>query len=63
MKLSEAFCKWNVVARRASLHIPDPKSDYDAMIAATALEHSLIVVTRNVGDFEGMGVELFNPWL
>jgi len=42
--------------------LPDPKSDYDAMIAATALEHSLIVVTRNVGDFEGMGVELFNPW-
>jgi len=29
---------------------------------ATALEHDLIVVTRNVRDFEGLGVDVFNPW-
>ena len=52
------------IARRcASLHVPDPKSDYDAMIAATALEHSLIVVTRNTEDFKETGVTLLNPWL
>lgn len=52
-----------VAQRCASLHVPDPKSDYDAMIAATALTHSLTVVTRNTEDFENTGVKLFNPWL
>jgi hypothetical protein len=32
------------------------------MIAATALVHGLIVVTRNVKDFVGLGVEILNPW-
>jgi predicted nucleic acid-binding protein len=32
------------------------------MIAATALEHDLTVVTRNVKDFAGLGVTVFNPW-
>jgi hypothetical protein len=34
----------------------------DAMIAAIALVHGLTVVTRNVKDFDGFGVELFNPF-
>lgn len=34
----------------------------DAMIAATALEHGLTVVTRNVRDFEGFGVPTLNPF-
>ncbi len=34
----------------------------DAMIAATATVHSLTVVTRNVRDFSGFGVKLFNPF-
>jgi len=32
------------------------------MIAATAIEHDLTVVTRNVKDFAGLGVDIFNPW-
>ena len=47
----------------ASLHIPDPRSERDAMIAATALEHSFTVVTRNVSDFVDTGVALINPWV
>jgi predicted nucleic acid-binding protein len=34
----------------------------DAMIAAIALVHGLTVVTRNVKDFDGFGVALFNPF-
>jgi predicted nucleic acid-binding protein len=52
------------VARRcAALHVPDPKPERDAMIAATALVHGLTVVTRNTADFARMGVRLLNPWL
>ena len=52
------------IARRcAALHVPYPRPERDALIAATALSHGLMVVTRNVGDFEPMGVALLNPWL
>lgn len=47
----------------AALHVPDPRSERDAMIAATAIEHRFTVVTRNVSDFAGTGVTLVNPWL
>jgi len=52
------------IARRcARLHVPNPKSERDALIAATALEHGLHVVTRNTDDFAAMDVALINPWL
>jgi predicted nucleic acid-binding protein len=34
----------------------------DGLIAATALEHELTFVTRNVKDFAGLTVAVFNPW-
>jgi toxin FitB len=34
----------------------------DGLIAATALEHDLTIVTRNMKNFEGLGVPLINPW-
>lgn len=51
-----------VAQRCAALHVPDPRSDRDALIAATALVHGLTVVTRNVGHFQPMGVAVVNPW-
>ena len=51
------------VARRcAGLHVPNRRSERDALIAATALVHGLTVVTRNVGDFAPTGVPIINPW-
>jgi len=50
---------------RAWARLMHRKSDQlyeDAMIAATAKLHNLIVVTRNVDDFLVLGVKIFNPF-
>ena len=51
-----------VALRCAQLHVPDPRPERDAYIAATALVHGLTVVTRNVVDFKSTGVTIINPW-
>jgi hypothetical protein len=51
-----------VAQRCATLHVPNPRSDRDALIAATALVHGLTVATRNVADFERTGAAVLNPW-
>jgi toxin FitB len=54
---AETFRLWaKLVHRRSEALIQD------AMIAATAKQHGLIVVTRNVKDFRDFGVELLNPY-
>ena len=53
----------DVALRAARLHVPDPRPERDGYIAATALVHGLTVATRNVDDFEPMGVPVVNPWL
>jgi len=39
-----------------------PIATMDLMIAAIAVSHDAIVVTRNMDDFEGCGVAVINPW-
>jgi predicted nucleic acid-binding protein len=51
-----------VAQRCADLHVPDPRSERDAVIAATALVHGMSIVTRNVADFEATRVPIVNPW-
>lgn len=51
-----------VALRCARFHVPDPRAERDALIAATALVHGMRVVTRNVADFAATGVPLLNPW-
>lgn len=46
---------------RLSLNQPLPVSD--GLIAATAIEHKLVIVTRNVADFKRSGVNPLNPFL
>lgn len=51
-----------VALQCAHLHVPDPRAERDALIAATAMVHGMTVVTRNTADFEPMGVPVHNPW-
>ena len=51
-----------VALQCARFHVPDPRAERDALIAATALVHGMTVVTRNVADFAPTGVAIINPW-
>jgi predicted nucleic acid-binding protein len=53
--------RWSVLAGQCQIK-GRPLTVVDGFIAATALEHDLTVVTRNVKDFAGLGVTVFNPW-
>lgn len=46
----------------ARLRVPSPENAIDKLIAATALEHGLTVVTRNERDFRRTGVNVLNPF-
>ena len=50
------------MTQSAALHSPDPQPFRDGLIAATALMHRRVVVTRNLADFKVSGVPLLNPW-
>jgi predicted nucleic acid-binding protein len=54
---ARAFRQWAKLMHRRSDDLVE-----DAMIAATAEVHHLIVVTRNVGDFEILGARVLNPF-
>jgi len=50
--------RWGRVQASAGRTLPV----IDGLLAATALQHDLTLVTRNVTDFAGLGVPLVNPW-
>lgn len=54
---AEAFRVWARLMHRESDTVYE-----DALIAATAIVHNLIVVTRNVRDFKRFNVEIYNPF-
>lgn len=52
---------WGLLSGRAR-HKGYSAPVIDALLAATARHHDLVLVTRNVGDFEPLGVNVVNPW-
>jgi predicted nucleic acid-binding protein len=53
--------RWGVLSGMRQMR-GRPLGMADGLIAATALEHGLIIVTRNVRDFEDLGLKIVNPW-
>ena len=51
-----------VCERWATLNVPDPVPVIDGLLAATALERDLVLVTRNTADVERTGVAVVNPF-
>lgn len=63
LPVSEAIAeRWGILAGQCQLKGRVLKVA-DGLIAATALEHDLTVVTRNERDFSDLGVGVLNPWL
>jgi len=51
-----------IAERWGELNVPDPLPVIDGLLAATALEHDLVLVTRNIRDVDRTGVRLLNPF-
>jgi hypothetical protein len=52
---------WGLISGRAK-NSSYSASVIEALLAATSRHHDLILVTRNVADFEPLGIDLVNPW-
>ena len=52
---------WGVVTARGQ-KIGLTLGSMDALVAATAEAHNLTLATRNVKDFQRLGIALFDPW-
>lgn len=55
---TQIFRIWAKLMHRQQSYVQE-----DAMVAATAKQHNLTIVTRNTKDFSKFGVKLFNPFL
>lgn len=54
--------RWGAISGAVRRDTGHPPPVIDTMLAATALEHDLYLVTRNIKDVERTGAALFNPW-
>ena len=52
-----------ITDRWGRLNVPDPVPTIDGLLAATALERDLVLVTRNTKDVEPTGVRSLNPFV
>jgi toxin FitB len=58
---TETADTWGRVVARGKVR-GRPVGTIDAFIAATAERHHLTLITRNVSDFDSLGIRLINPW-
>lgn len=58
---TDIIVEWGLLTARLEAQ-GKPMPAINSLIAATALEEKMSLVTRNVGDFEAAGVDILNPW-
>ena len=54
--------RWGLLTAKAKAEKNQKLPVIDGLLAATAQQHDLILVTRNVNDLAPTGIQLFNPW-
>lgn len=57
----DVFAVWGKMSA-AQKQKGEPMGVMDALIAAVAVRHHMVLVTRNTSDFRDIGLSLFNPW-
>ena len=62
LPLDRASAEWAARFRADATRSGRPSDLADMLIAGTAMAHNLAVATRNVRDFDGLNVEVINPW-
>jgi predicted nucleic acid-binding protein len=63
LSLSDAIVRrWGAISGAVRRETGHPPPVIDTLLAATAIEHDLYFVTRNVRDVAHSGAALFNPW-
>ena len=53
--------RWAILAGEAH-RVGRPLATVDGLIAATAVEHGLVLATRNVKDFVNLPISILDPW-
>ena len=62
LSLDQSGARWAAELRAQARQAGRAVDVGDALIAGTAKAHGLAIATRNVRDFEGMDIDLVNPW-
>ena len=62
LSLDQSAARWAAELRAQARHAGRAVDVGDALIAGTAKAHGLAIATRNVRDFDGMDIDVVNPW-
>ncbi len=62
LPVDRASAEWAARFRAYEVRSGRPPDVIDILIAGTAKAHGLAIATRNVRDFEGMDIDVINPW-